>query len=139
MTSLTITFQKKEMQLITSGNSVFYEDFIIGEYNYIENNVEKINTLSRLSLNLEPYEYNLAGNLFFGDPQRNLRVSFKDPNYWINGMMASMFMERADSSGEQKLKISFRMTDGPITVQGEPAQPTQYTVPFGEYVLIKQP
>jgi hypothetical protein len=46
-TSLKIVLQKKTM----SFNSVYYEDMLIGEYQYIENGIEKINTLNKLNIN----------------------------------------------------------------------------------------
>lgn len=48
ITTLKIVLQKKIMSSI---NGYVYEDLIVGEYQYIENNVEKINTLPRLNAN----------------------------------------------------------------------------------------
>src|SRR5690606_103459 len=47
-TSLKIILEKRLMQF----NGDYYIDLIVGEYRYVENGVEKINTLSDLSLDL---------------------------------------------------------------------------------------
>lgn len=44
-TSLKIVLQKKK-----SFNTRYYEDLLIGEYQYIENGIEKINTLNKLNI-----------------------------------------------------------------------------------------
>src|SRR5690554_1663937 len=49
-TSLKIVLVKKEEHF--TSNEGYYEDLMIGEYQYIENGVEKINTLSNLNQNL---------------------------------------------------------------------------------------
>ncbi|TRW23345.1 hypothetical protein FMM05_14220 [Flavobacterium zepuense] len=48
-TSLTVTLQKKVMQHIINAPYGYYEDLVIGEYKYILNGVEKINTLPLLT------------------------------------------------------------------------------------------
>jgi hypothetical protein len=56
---LKIVFQKKIMQYTGSE----YEDLLIGEYQYKENGVEKINTLSRLTTPLQHvYHHAIDGN-----------------------------------------------------------------------------
>ena len=47
-TSLKIVLQKKTM---SNMNGFYYEDLIIGEYQYIENGIEKRNTLNKLNIN----------------------------------------------------------------------------------------
>jgi hypothetical protein len=44
-TSLKIVLQKKK-----SFNTRYYEDLLIGEYQYIENGIERINTLNKLNI-----------------------------------------------------------------------------------------
>lgn len=58
-TSLTIILQKKTM--VYDGYK--YEDLLIGEYQYIENGVEKINTLNNLNtITTNQWEHNINGN-----------------------------------------------------------------------------
>lgn len=136
-TSLTITLQKKIMQPFNDNNVHYYEDIIIGEYKYIENGVEKINTLSQLLTTKDPYEYNIVGNILIGQTNRKLRTSFSQPDREIQGMTQAMFFQRADSGSVQKLQLKFMATDGAYTVDGVPLPYTSYTVPFGDYLLVK--
>ena len=42
---------------LTYGRIFYYTDFLVGEFRYVENGVEKTNTLSNLSINHpSPYE-----------------------------------------------------------------------------------
>ena len=58
ITSLTITLQKKaQYHKFHSNGDNYYLDVMVGEYKYIENGVEKINTLPFLSQNFDdPYK-----------------------------------------------------------------------------------
>ncbi|MDY0090824.1 MAG: hypothetical protein RBR78_10735, partial [Flavobacteriaceae bacterium] len=61
-TSLKIVLVKKTMFF----EGKFYEDLMIGELQYIENGVEKINTLSNLNQNLGR-GHRIKGNLIYRD------------------------------------------------------------------------
>ncbi|RWX01056.1 DUF6705 family protein [Flavobacterium cerinum] len=136
-TSLTITLKKKVMQFFSDGDVNFYEDILIGEYKYIENGVEKINTLSQLLVDKNPYKYNIVGNIFYEKTNKNLQTNFSDPNREIQGMTQAMFFDHVNND-PQKLFLTFKMMEGPYTVNDEPLPYTSYTVPFGEYLLVKQ-
>ena len=58
--SLKITFQKRDFKYIQS-NINYYDDFLDGEYQYIENGIEKVNTLNNLNIDYgnDIYKYNL--------------------------------------------------------------------------------
>ncbi|WP_417619968.1 DUF6705 family protein [Oceanihabitans sediminis] len=58
-TSLKMVLEKQEMYF----NGKYYKDIIIGEYQYIENGVELINTLDDLSLDLG-YSHKIKGSSF---------------------------------------------------------------------------
>ena len=149
-TSLTITLQKRTMQHYEDDYNNYYEDILIGEYKYIENGVEKINTLPQLSANLpSSYSHNIVGNIIIG-PQsqychgcgpmdRRVLVGFIDPNRDIMGFEPEMIFQRADAGSVQKLKLNFRTISGQIIRDGQTPAFTSYTVPFGEYLLVKQP
>jgi len=149
-TSLTITLQKKLHQSVTENNgTTYYMDFIVGGYKYIENGIEKINTLSQLSQSLNVIEYNLDGCSIFGPNSvfclncgpndRVLFLSFTDPNRYIEGFEPQMLFKRVDSGGVQKLELNFRTISGGWEEEGVTPQYTSYTVPFGTYILTKQP
>lgn len=136
-TSLTITLKKKVMQFFSDGDVNFYEDILIGEYKYIENGMEKINTLPQLLVDKDPYKYNIVGNIFYEPTNKNLQTSFSDPNREIQGMTQAMFFDHINNDS-QKLLLTFKMMEGPYIVNDEPLPYTSYTVPFGEYLLVKQ-
>ncbi|MCO6147542.1 DUF6705 family protein [Flavobacterium sp. NRK1] len=147
-TSLTITLQKKAMVPNDFGSKNIFEDVIIGEYKYIENGIVKINTLPQLSLDLDPLDYNIFGStivgpnsqycLNCGPNDRKILLYFTDPDRDILGMLGQMFFERADSGGVQKLKLKFRATGNMMVEVGTTPPYTSFTVPFGEYILVKQ-
>jgi len=136
-TSLTITLQKKLIQEFQDGGYHFFHDILAGEYKYIENNIEKINTLSEFSVQKGPFEYSITGNILFGQG-KYLRTEFSQYDVNIPGMETAMFFERVDFNGVQKLKLIFKMTEGPIEVEGQSYPNPYFTLPFGEYILIKQ-
>ena len=150
ITSLTITLQKKaQYHKFHSNGDNYYLDVMVGEYKYIENGVEKINTLPFLSQNFDdPYKYHIAGSLIArpnsiyclgcGPNDRKLVLGFVDPNRSIPGYEPEMMFQRVDSGGVQKLKLIFRTISGMIVEEGVEPPYNEYTVPFGEYLLVKQ-
>lgn len=150
-TSLTITLQKKEMQVTSNASYTksYYEDILVGGYKYVENGVEKINTIPQLSLTLsEATEYYIHGNIIIrpdsqyclncGPNDRKILLMFSDPTCHIEGYDPEMFFERIDSGGVQKLKLRFRTSNGMLIEEGVTPPCTEYKVPFGTYTLIKQ-
>ncbi|PNQ74009.1 hypothetical protein C1T31_06715 [Hanstruepera neustonica] len=144
-TSLTITFQKK-----VQVQSRYFRDLLIGEYQYIEDGVEKINTLSILQnqANLEsPYEHNLVGSSillkyeFPGCPEcdpseKRVKIEFTDPSPNMKHLNGIMFMGlRYINDNPEKLQISFGKIGTIIIEDGAPLEPN---VPFGNYLLVKQ-
>jgi hypothetical protein len=146
-TSLTITLQKKVMEPALNGTTSFYEDRLVGEYKYIENGVTKINTLGNLLFSAAS-NYNIFGNSIIcpigaagncSQEQRRVALGFIDPNRDIDGLVVNLFVERADIGPVQKIKVNILAMDAPRIIEGE-SQPQylNYTVPFGEYVMVKQ-
>lgn len=148
-TSLTITLQKKEMQQYSDNSVSCVEDIIIGGYKYVESNIEKINTLPLLSQNLlNSYDYSIFGNILLPPATaycegclsnlRRVQLQFIDPDRHILGMESKMIFARADSGGVQKLLLRFIVTSGGLKDINSPRPYDEYTVPFGEYLLVKQ-
>ncbi|WP_116788403.1 DUF6705 family protein [Flavobacterium psychrotrophum] len=148
-TSLTITLQKKIKQEHTL-NKFYYEDILIGGYKYVENGVEKVNTLHLVMFNMSSkYDYPIVGNSIIGPgslyckgcgvSDRKIRLHFSEPNREVPGLDPEMFFQRADSGSVQKLKLKFRTTSGGYEEEGVTPQYTSYSIPFGEYLLVKQP
>lgn len=136
-TSLKIILVKKLMQK----RGRYFEDIIIGEYQYIENGVEKFNSLNDLNT-IYPYmnRYKINGNWY-----RNYLLSpFNTvlPNetrlklYFKDNLSGDIVIQRIMVSGQPALEILKRsgqivskITDPYIDA----------LVPDGEYILIKQP
>ncbi|AWH85615.1 hypothetical protein HYN59_11070 [Flavobacterium album] len=149
-TSLTITLQKKEMQSFDNGNIQYYEDVLIGEYKYIENGVEKISTLSSLTFNSSNWKHNIVGNVIIGPGmmycqdcgpnERKILLAFSDPTRDIFGFEPEMIFQRNDNGGTQRLKLLFKNTGVRMKKfeETEISPYTSYTIPFGEYMLVKQ-
>lgn len=133
-----IVLQKKEQSF-----RYYYEDLIIGEYQYIENGVEKINTLSRLNTNfVDGIYYSIHGNLIMSS------------NYLCDDCLPSqnhLGGSLSESSTQSLAEVDFKLT----TVNGQPAMRVliswryktravsdspnpQPSFPGGEYIMIKQ-
>lgn len=144
-TSLRIVLVKKVLQY----NSQYYEDLIIGEYQYIENGVEKVNTLSEINI-VYPNQivHNIAGNSVLRndnkppcndceDFESRLRLSFTEPNSELYG---TMIVKKTTQGSQEAIKIHIKATgSGSVWLEGTPPPPLDFNVPSGEYFLIKQP
>lgn len=139
-TSLKIVLVKK----IMSYNGKFYWDLMIGEYQYIENGVEKINTLADLSLNLG-YSHKITGNSIYStctylpiddciDGEKRLGLSLVNPG---TRHYAEVTLHKRVVNGQQALKAYMSFTYiGPYDETGDMPNPT---MPWqGIYTLIKQ-
>jgi len=136
-TSLKIILVKKTMFF----DEEYYEDLMIGEYQYIENGIEKINTLSLLNQNLG-YDHEISGNTILkscysmpeGDcieGEKRVRLGLSDA---ITLHSAVMILKRRVINGRQAIKafifFSYGGYDYPVP---NPTLPWQQ-----EYVMFKQ-
>ena len=142
-TSFKIILVKKVQQY----NGRYYEDLIIGEYQYIENGVEKVNTLSNINIvyNNQSIKHAISGNLIVDNnfrywkcptcPTNERRFSggIKDVT---TGRGASITMRRTVASGQEIMKIKISHVIGLPLVVGQPAPP-DFSLPQGEFTLIK--
>lgn len=141
-TSLKIILQKK---IMSSMNGYYYEDLIIGEYQYIKDGIEKTNTINKLALNYsDQSNHSISGHLIMTGPQvgcedcasneKRLRVGLKDDT---SENVADMIVRLITVNGRQAIKIWFGWI-GPIAhAEGTPT-PKPAGLRAGEYVLIKQ-
>lgn len=147
-TSLTVKLQKVEQYY--SATSDRYFDYVIGGYQYIENGVEKINTLHQLTdSNFSLYSYSILGNILntaadnpacnICDPfQRRLILQFEDPTRAIiTGLYGEIILRRVDSGGQQKIEMRLRQVGNITYIEGNPPQFESFNVPWGSYTLIK--
>lgn len=145
-TSFKIILTKMMMQPVAS----HYEDLIIGEYQYIENGVEKINTLSNLNI---PYsdqylKHAIAGNDVLWNNSREWKCPLCNPNEKrlavvledkISGRSADFLMRRTVINGQQVMQVMVQhISSDPIVVgSNAPAQP-EFTLPTDEFIMVKQ-
>ncbi|WP_370897223.1 DUF6705 family protein [Chryseobacterium gossypii] len=139
-----ITLVKKLMQF----NGRYYEDLIIGEYQYIENGTEKINTLSQLdTVYNNQRKHSIAGNHIITNnntrlwpcPQCNpneirLDLGIMDT---FSQRSARLFLRKIIVNGQQVLKVKISNINSVVSNPAMPA-PKEFSLPRGEFTLIKQ-
>ena len=154
---LKIVLVKKLMFYKVTGFKNYYEDYLIGEYQYIENGVEKVNTLSNLSNTYTDItDYNLYSVAMAkkhsppscpecSEDEKRLLLDFNEPsrrNIW-NGISNDFVIRKFTENGVTKLKVQFVYTGNGLeslnTIDGPPANVNSFSVPYGEYILVKQP
>lgn len=156
-TSLKITFQKREQKFMP-GNISYYEDMLVGEYQYIENGIEKVNTLNQIntdfgSSSIDMREHNIQEISCVRYPtarpkcnecvpnERRLKMSISEPTFSnIEGLANGFVIRKFEENGEIKLKIWFysEIQVQPEDENGNQVNFTGFSLPFGEYTLIKQ-
>ncbi len=153
---LKITFVPKNSFHVTNDVKDYYADFVIGEFQYIENGNEKANTLSNLGqayTNIDDYSivsmsrkhktsYPLCDEC--GDNEYRLSMRFNEPsrrNIW-GGISNKFVIRRYVQNGQVKLKVQFVYTGNGLerldSMDGPPANINTFSVPYGEYILTKQ-
>lgn len=139
--SFKIVLVKKNKQY----NSSYYEDLIIGEYQYIVNGTEKANTFSNLNVvyNNQFAKHALAGNSPIDNnnrawkcPQCNpnekrLRLSITDIN---TNRLGDYIIRKTMINGQEALQV--KLTD--ILPDFQNMNPPDFSLPKGEFTMIKQ-
>ena len=139
-TSLKIILQKK----ILSYDGFCYEDLIIGEYQYIENGIEKTNTLSKINTNYtNQNEHSIHGNYVFTnssylcqDCQQNEKRLLGGMVEQSTGNVAQIIIQKLTVNNQPAIKINiWWRTRG--YQEGTPPL-LRPSFPGGDYILIKQ-
>lgn len=153
--SLLIKLRKREMVLINGALLSAYEDVLVGEYRYIEDGIEKVNTLSNFmtdytiieDYNLYDYSYRSKGTFPLCDEcdedEWRMVMKINEPDLsHVGGLNDEVVMRRFSESGVEKLKIWFEIREpGPVYDENTDELINDidgYSLPYGEYVLIKQ-
>ena len=155
--TLISKLKKKEHLYINGLKETFYQDILVGEYRYIDNGIEKINTLPNLLVEYEdPYFYNLAGDIInkpvSGVPEACLncgpndvkvKLTFGEPNREIFWYEPSMLFHHFIENGVEKARVVFasggNYAGSDSNSNGGFTNPySTYTIPFGVYILTKQ-
>jgi hypothetical protein len=141
-TSFKITLVKVLQQY----NGRYYEDLLVGEYEYIENGIPKVNTLAQLNTVYNNQRvHNIDGNSIINNNdrawrcplctlgERRLETSIRDSS---TNRYALMFMRKIIVGSQQALSIKISQVTTASYVIGT-TPPLQFSLPFGEFTLIK--
>jgi len=144
--SLTIKLGKDEMveRFLPASNITIFQDILYGEYRYIENSVELINTLPQFENVAQPWLHNMRSQHLIGTDQLpqcsgcaadevRIILTFKDPNrdYIWSSILLRHGVQWWD---QQEYIIAFLYT----TWSPAGSEFKVNTVPSGTYTLYKQ-
>ena len=142
-TTLKIVLVKKVLQY----NSQYYEDLIIGEYQYIKDGVQIANTLSEITTTyLNQRNHKIEGNLIVDKNYRvwkctscsltenRLSTQIEDV---VSERFAELVLRRTTEGGQEVMKIKITNISRVIEIDDQPTAP-DFALPTGEFTLIKQ-
>ncbi len=143
--SFEMVLEKKEEVHDETDN--IYEDMVVGEYKYIENGVEIINTLPRLTdPSITDWEYYISGVRIMHknhpplkcnsctNEERRVQLYFHDPG--TPHISMQIILRHVIDNGEEKLEAMIMGAGSYIESTTHPNTPR---IPFGEYfTLTKQ-
>ena len=138
---LKIILKKKVM---SSMNGYLYEDLIVGEYQYIENGIEKINTLNELSVNHpNAWNYSIGANRIITSGNTGCEECLPNEKALSGGLAessthntADLIIRRINVNGIQAIKI-FVMWRMRYKKETDP-MPPKASFPGGEYILTRR-
>ncbi|MBC7525000.1 MAG: hypothetical protein H7239_11245 [Flavobacterium sp.] len=135
------------VKVVQQYNGRYYEDLLIGEYKYIENGVLKVNTLPELSTVYNNQRvHNIDGNSIIYNNDRawkcplcatgekRLETSIRDAS---TDRYALLFMRKVMVGSQEALSIKISQVTM-TSYQVGTTPPPAFSLPFGEYTLIKQ-
>lgn len=151
-TILKLVLQKKDM-VYMSEPSYNYLDFLIGEFQYIENGAEKANTLNNLNSNhTDIWNYNIVSSSKITNTHvplcddcptdaEYLRLFFDEPANDDATLSAHFIIRHVVENGVEKLKVQLVLRSTAVGLKKEdwdtPSTATEHTIPYGSYTLIK--
>lgn len=141
-TTLKIILRKEVMYF----NGRYYEDLIVGEYQYIKDGVELINTLSNIN-NPNAYEHKIRGqNLYYdcyflpvsdcADGEVRLHVDIFDAN--VNGYAGDLILHKRNINGQDALRAYFGMGYVGGVPQDSTIPDSTFNLTQDELIFIKQ-
>ncbi|RZL66643.1 MAG: hypothetical protein EOO93_05370 [Pedobacter sp.] len=149
---ITFTFQKKPMQLLANHRPPIYEDFLVGGYIYRVNDTVIVNTMGQLSSpSTNIFEFNIFSIDIlrtFSVPacnecaanERRVSMEFTDPTRTeVQGLSATLVLRYVVENGVEKIKAKLIQTGNVIYDLGTTPPYYSFNVPFGDYILVKQP
>ncbi|MBC7525001.1 MAG: hypothetical protein H7239_11250 [Flavobacterium sp.] len=146
-TSGNTSFKITLVKVVQQYNGRYYEDLLIGEYEYIENGVLKVNTLPELTtVYNDQRSHNIDGNSIIYNNDRawkcplcatgekRLETSIRDAS---TDSYALLFMRKVMAGSQEALSIKISQVTM-TSYQVGTTPPPAFSLPFGEYTLIKQ-
>lgn len=140
--TLKIVLQKKIMG--TVHNNRYYYDCLIGEYQYIENGVEKVNTLNKLNINYsDKRNHSIDGNLIITAGNVGCDECLPNEKAWRGGLVdgstdntADIIIRKVTQNGVPAIKIlvMWRMK----YIKDTDPMPPRASFPGGEYILERR-
>ena len=144
-TSFTIVLDKEiKNQPLSNSN---YQDMLVGEYQYIENGVEKANTLLDMdNPNIKGYLHKIAGYRIVGKTinpdcndcsidERRVLLTIRHPT--VDDVNADLVLRYVIVNGVEQLEANLFGRGPGVYLEGR-TDPLDLDVPYGDYVLIKQ-
>jgi hypothetical protein len=141
-TSGTKLFKIKLQKNVMVTNGYYYEDLIVGEYQLIENGVEKVNTLDRLTSS--SFKNNISGALVLTGTkwgcddcradEKRLRLGFVEAT---SPHVGEIDIRKTTVGSKDAIIIKIWYT-GPIMVKEGDPKPKDGVVRAGTYTMIKQ-
>ena len=140
-TSFKIVLEKRIKFLLS--NDEYYEDLLVGRYQYIENGIEKANTLN--DNYTTPYKYRIKGNsiIYKTAPpvcddcflmERRIDLAIYHPTE--EGTEGTLTLRFKNENGVRKLVAIVKDTSH--FIGSTSPTPIYMDLPNGEYVMIKQ-
>lgn len=138
-TSLKIVFQKR----IMAYDGYMYEDLLVGEYQYIENGIEKVNTLNNINSSNTNAMSIRANYVYSNDSywcsdcypnEKRVMGRFGEHSTHNSGQI---LISRVTVGGQQAIKINIWWQYGSYNVDTDPV-PQVPIFQSGDYILIKQ-
>jgi len=140
-----ITFiLKKEIEVDADDDNFTY-DLLVGEYRYMENGQEIVNTLSAIdNPNITGELHNIAGMIITtkyarpicnecAEDERRIRLNISHNEY--NYIEAELLLRHFIENGVEKIKVI--ISDG-ASITTDPNAPYDIDIPLGEYIMVKQ-
>lgn len=154
-TSLKFVFEKRDHLSVTNIYRSYFEDALVGEYQYIKGGVERLNTLNNLNVdyNNNYYAYRDNSGLFAQyytkkrkccpeclPDERRMMIDINEINPVTNQPTGyNALIRRFFDNGVEKLKVCVFIEPSMLV---DPEDPHRFdvnnTIPVGEYILIKQ-
>ncbi|NIK93549.1 hypothetical protein GZ212_15420 [Mangrovimonas sp. CR14] len=142
----TFTIQLLQKEMVYDG-SEYYFDELFGEYNYLQNGTEIINTLPSLSQSPNNFDIrNIGGghiitNEYYPEcydcssNERRVMLYFNDPE---RGYLTTKMVLRYDTNSSNPEKMTVTIFESSSSMLPYEGAPDEHRVPYGEYEMIKQ-